>query len=157
MQDSIDLVKNRIDQAMHSYLSEDFTVTEVGVAMKQMKSNAAPGPDGLPAIFYQTYWDLIGPEVTNHVLHILNNKGNPGNINYTFLCLIPKKNDPKLPSDYRPIALCNVILKLITKTIANRIKKILPSIISPQQSAFLPTRLISDNTLLAYEAFHYLK
>jgi hypothetical protein len=50
-----------------------------------------------------------------------------------------------------------VILKIITKTIANRIKTILHEIISPQQSAFLPVRLITDNTLLAFETFHYLK
>jgi hypothetical protein len=49
------------------------------------------------------------------------------------------------------------MLKIITKTIANRIKEILPDIISPQQSAFLPGRLISDNTLIAFETFHYLK
>jgi hypothetical protein len=49
------------------------------------------------------------------------------------------------------------MLKIITKTIANRIKSILPEVISPQQSAFLPGRLISDNTLIAFETFHYLK
>lgn len=157
MQASIDIVKDKIDQNKFEHLNQDFTAAEVSIAMKQMKSNAAPGLDGLPALFYQTYWDIVGSDVTNYVLNILNNKEDPSNINHTHLCLILKKNDPKIPADYRHIALCNVILKLVTKTIANRIKSILPSIISPQQSAFLPTRLITDNTLLAYEAFHYLK
>jgi hypothetical protein len=88
---------------------------------------------------------------------ILNNKGGPGNINYTFICLFPKKNDSKLPYDYRPIALSNVLVKTVTKTIANMIKTILPNIISLQQSVFLPNRLIFNNTLLTYQAFHYLK
>lgn len=126
-------------------------------AIKQMKSLAAPGPDGLPALFYQAYWEIIGSDITDFILNILNHNGDPGNINHTFLCLIPKLKKPNLPSDYRPIALCNVIFKIITKTIANRLKRVLNDIVSPQQSAFLPNRLITDNTILAYEAFHYLK
>jgi cytochrome c-type biogenesis protein CcmE len=48
-------------------------------------------------------------------------------------------------------------LKIITKTIANRLKTILPDVISPNQSAFIQGRLITDNTLIASEIFHYLK
>lgn len=50
-----------------------------------------------------------------------------------------------------------MILKIITKVLANRIKPILPEIITDNQSAFLSGRLISDNILLAFEAFHYIK
>jgi len=78
-------------------------------------------------------------------------------LNHTHLCLIPKIKHPSVPSEYRPIVLCNVLLKIVTKTIANRIKGILNTIVSPQQSAFLPHRLNFDNTILAYETFHYLK
>jgi hypothetical protein len=120
-----------------------------------MKGLAAPGPDGLPARFYHTYWDIIGQDVTREVLHILNNKGNPSDLNKTHICLIPKTNNPLHPSDFRPISLCNVTLKIITKTIANILKPILHDIISPNQSAFIPGRLISDNTLTASEIFHY--
>lgn len=122
-----------------------------------MKSTAAPGPDGMPALFYQSYWEVIGNDIIDYVLKILNHNGDPGNINHTHLCLIRKIKHPSLPSDYRPIALCNVLLKIVTKTIANGLKRILNTIVSPQRSAFLPNRLISDNTILAYEAFHYLK
>jgi hypothetical protein len=89
------------------------------------------------------------------VLHVLNNKGDPTPFNNTYICLIPKKKDPTHPSDYRPISLCNVLLKIITKTIANRIKLMLPDVISPNQSAFVPGRMITDNTLVAYEVFHF--
>jgi hypothetical protein len=142
---------------MKDYLSQDFTAAEVSFATLQLKGNAASGPDGLNASFYQTYWDIIGGEITQTALQILNNGGSPSSYNDTYICLIPKHKKPMTPADFRPIALCNVMLKIITKTIANRIKNILPEIISPQQSAFLPGRLISDNTLLAFETFHHLK
>ncbi|MCH93722.1 hypothetical protein A2U01_0014675, partial [Trifolium medium] len=137
-------------------LNEAYTAVEVLQAIKDMKSLAAPGPDGLPALFYQTYWDVIGPDITNLILDILNNNGDPGPLNSTYICLIPKISQASLPNDYRPISLCNVTLKIITKTIANRFKQVLPDIISPNQSAFIQGRLITDNTLIASEIFDYM-
>jgi hypothetical protein len=142
---------------MHEYLNKDFTAAEVSHAAHQLNSNVVHGPDGLNAKFYQAHWDIIGADIVPTALHILNNGGNPDNFNDTYICLIPKHNNLITPADFRPIALCNVILKIITKTIANRIKEILHDVISPQQSVFLPGRLITDNTLLAFETFHHLK
>jgi hypothetical protein len=95
-------------------------------------------PDGLSAQFFQTYWDIIGVDISNYALNILNNGDNPESLNDTYICFIPKNNHPTVPADFRPIALCNVMLKIITKTISNMIKHILNDIISPHQSAFLP-------------------
>jgi exonuclease III len=75
--ETVQVVNNRIDQDMHAYLSKDYTADEVFNAIKDMKSLAAPGPDGLPARFYHTYWDIVGPDVTKEVLRVLNNDGNP--------------------------------------------------------------------------------
>jgi hypothetical protein len=152
----VSVVNNKITDDMYQILNKNFTREEVGQAVRDMKAMAAPGPDGLPALFYHNYWDIIGEDITNMALDILNNNGDPSSLNFTHICLIPKINIPSTPSDFRPIALCNVSLKIITKTLANRIKLILPTLISPNQSAFIQGRLISDNTLIASDIFNYL-
>jgi hypothetical protein len=156
IEETVAVVKNRINEDMFQILNDQFTKEEVGQAIRDMKALAAPGPDGLPAMFFHNYWDIIGNDITNMALDILNNNGDPTSLNSTHICLIPKIPNPATPSDYRPISLCNVTLKIITKTLANRIKQILPNLISPNQSAFIQGRLITDNTIIAYDIFNYL-
>ena len=72
-------------------------------------------------------------------------------MNHTHIVLIPKKKDPKYMADYRPISLSNVVSRIISKVIANRLKHLLPNVISNSQSAFVPDHLIIDNTTVAYK------
>jgi hypothetical protein len=156
VEETTHLVQNKITSDQYNLLVQDYSVEEVTNAIKEMKSLAAPGLVGLPTKFYHTYWDIVEKDVISAALNILNNNGDPSPFNNTHSCLIPKINNPTHPSDFRPISLCNVTLKLITKTIANRMKSILPNTISSNQSAFVPGRLITDNIIIAHEIFHYM-
>jgi hypothetical protein len=108
-----------------------------------MYPTKAPGPDGFPAHLFQRYWDLCGEEVTRAVLKILNGEDSPEVINKTFIVLIPKVAQPEEIGN-SSLSLCNVIYKIASKVLANRLKVILPDIISEEQYVFVPGRLITD-------------
>ena len=78
-------------------------------------------------------------------------------LNHTFITLIPKKKNPEYASEFRPISICNVLYKIFSKILANKLKKILPKIITEHQSAFTKSRLISDDILVAFESLHSMQ
>jgi len=129
-------VKQRVTADMNDELLKPFVEDEVKQALKQMDANTAPGLDGLSPLFYKQFWGKIGKEISEAVLAILNSGTIPTNLNHTFISLIPKIQIPRKVSDFRPISLCNVLYKLIAKVLANRLKLILPDLISETQSAF---------------------
>jgi hypothetical protein len=96
----------------------------------------------------------VGSEVCEVALYFFKNACMDVDINSTNIALIPKKKDHVSVTEFRLISLCNVVYKIIAKVLANRLKVILTSIISPNQSAFLLGRLITDNILAAYETMH---
>jgi hypothetical protein len=77
--------------------------------------------------------------------------------NHTFITLIPKQIGAHSVNQFRPISLCNISYKIISKILANRLKLLLPKIISPLQFAFVPNRSIQNDSILAHELLHSFK
>ena len=111
----------------------------------------------LLSLFYQHFWGTVNHDVTSSILDWLNSSILPTPLNHTFITLIPKTNSPKHAHQFRPISLCNLIYKIYSKVLANRLKKLLPSIITEHQSAFTKDWLVSNNILVAFETLHSLQ
>jgi hypothetical protein len=151
------LVEAVVTDAMNEALCANYTEKEISDALFQIGPLKAPGPDGFPARFLQRNWGLFKEEVVAAVQLFFETGVMPSEVNDTAIVMIPKKNEPKELKDFRPISLCNVTYKVVSKCIANRLRLILDEIIAPTQSAFIPGRLITDNALMAFECIHSIQ
>uniref|UniRef100_A0A803Q7N5 Reverse transcriptase n=1 Tax=Cannabis sativa TaxID=3483 RepID=A0A803Q7N5_CANSA len=137
----------RISEADNRALREPFTSEEIQASLFQVHPLKAPGNDGLPGMFFHNNWDLIKDDFTAACLDILNQNADCKAINETLICLILKIKQPAKMSDFRPISLCNVVYKVVSKCLANRMKLSMNSAISDNQSAFIGGRIIQDNAM----------
>jgi hypothetical protein len=122
-----------------------------------MHPDKSPGPDGFNVELYLATWEWIADDVYSLVKTFFVSGTLPAHASDTNIALNPKKLVPLVPADYRPISLCNVIYKIITKCIANRPKPHLPNRIRPSQQAFNEGRRISDNIIIAQEITPYFQ
>lgn len=102
---------------------------EIEEALSEMQACKSAGPDGFPTLFYKNFWSMVGDDICGLVLNFLNNGTMPDDLNHTHVVLIPKIKNPTKMTDLRPISLCNVSYKLISKVLANRLKGFLPQIV----------------------------
>lgn len=142
---------------MNEKLVRGFIEEEVEATVFQMGPLKSPGPDSFGACFYQNFWSIVGEEVCKAILNFLNGGEMNQSLDHTYIVLTPKVKEPALATDYRLISLCNILHKIIAKTLATILKMVLDEIISSTQSAFIPGRPILDNILVAYEALHSMK
>lgn len=115
-------LNGRITRDMNRELTKHFIETKVVEALHQLNLTKASGPDGMAPIFFQKYWHVVEKSVTYDVIQALNEGQFPCSLNHAFITLIPKSKRLEGVTEYRPIALCNVIYKLFSKVLANKVK-----------------------------------
>lgn len=131
------------------------SVDEVRVALFQMHHSKALGPDDMSPMFFQRLWSIISNDVIIAIQSLFHFGKVLKQINYTYVSLIPKVKAPKDVTQFRPTSLYNVIFKIASKVMANCLKFILTSTISPAQCAFVLERLISANLLLVSQISNF--
>ncbi|XP_039053962.1 uncharacterized protein LOC120196158 [Hibiscus syriacus] len=138
-------------------LSRPFSNEEIKGALFSMGALKASGLDGIHASLYHRNWETVGGNVCRLVKHVLEGGTMEESLNSTLLVLLPKVDNPETITQFRPISLCLVLYKIITKVIVNRIKPILPELVSKCQTSFIPGRSIIDNIVLAQELVHSMR
>lgn len=141
---------------MNMELIREFSKDEILTTLKQMHSTKDPGLNDMFAIFLKKYWSVMGNNVTNMVLNVLNYKMSIARINKTNITLVLKTKTPTRMIEFHPTSRSSVVYKLIAKLLANHLKAILLQIIIKNQSVFLSERLIMDNVLVSFKIMHYL-
>ncbi|XP_073107305.1 uncharacterized protein [Elaeis guineensis] len=132
-------------------LEQPFTEEEIRQAVFNLLKGKAPGPDGFPAEFFQRFWDLLKPDLLRLSDAFDNHKADISRHNFTLVSLIPKTQNCRRVRDYCPISLMNGMLKIITKMLSSRLSKVISTLITDAQSAFIKNRHIIDSYLSVAE------
>jgi hypothetical protein len=139
----------------NDHLLKPMTVEEVKRVVFLLDPDSAPGPDGFSGVFFQSCWELIAQDVFEAVQEFMVGVPIPRSVSSALMVLLPKKDSPSTFADYRPISLCNFVNKIFTRLLCERLRDILPRLVSPEQSAFVKGRDILDNVLLAQELLQH--
>ena len=138
-------------------LNKPFSAVDVEISMRSMGKFKAPGPDGFQPVFYQDSWEVVGESVTRCGLEFFESGVLTTGMNDAMLVLIPKVLKPERIMQFRPISLCNVLFKIITKAMVLRLKKLMPKLIGPAQANSIPGRLSTENIVVVQEAVHSMR
>ncbi|GAU35047.1 hypothetical protein TSUD_30130 [Trifolium subterraneum] len=149
----LNLIQPRVTVDDNFFLTAPITKVEIQQALFQMHPDKSPGPDGFNPAFYQRFWEQCSDDIFRAASTWLERVYFPTSLNETNICLIPKCDNPTSMKDLRPISLCNVLYKMISKVLANRLKCCLDKCVSQEQLAFVEGRSILDNALIATEAY----
>lgn len=140
-----------LDQVSAEHLIRPITADEIKQAIFSINKDKSPGPDGYTSQFFIKSWDIVGAEVTEAILEFFESGLLLKQLNHSIIALIPKVNCPRKVGDFRPISLCNVLYKAISKILANRLSLVMSLLVDEAQAGFVKGRMMTENILLAQE------
>jgi hypothetical protein len=146
-----DLFGINVNADTFAQLDVPFSDEEIDDIIKDLPNDKSPGPDGFNNECFKNCWSIIGPDVKDMIRAFYEGNINLESINSSYITLIPKIDTPLLPGDFRPISLLNIVLKIITKLLANRLQKIILQLVHKNQYGFLKQRSIQDCLGWAFE------
>lgn len=115
--------------------------------------------DGLPIKLYVHFSDVLVPRLVALCQAIFKATTLPESRYKAIIVLIPKpRKDPHLPESYRPISLLQTDVKILAKILALDLKKVILSLINPDQTGFMPTKNTAFNTrrlFMNFQASHH--
>lgn len=122
------------------WLNRGVTEYEIKVVLFQLGAHKAPDLDGLRACFFQRFWPWVGEAITRGVLNIFESTIVQTHINQSLICLIPKTESPEYTSEFRPICLNNIVIKIVSMVLENRLKPLMNDLVGHSQASFIPGR-----------------
>ena len=145
----------RLTSEQHNACDLPLSESELKQAVFGMRSSSSPGPDGFTAPFYKVFWLEIKNLLLQAIREIERDESMPPEMHASITILIPKKGkDPKKVENLRPISLLNVVYKIVTKTIATRLAKVIPDLIDRDQTGFIKGRFIGENIRLILDILY---
>lgn len=147
----LDHIMPKVSDAMNESLLDPFLDEEKSNALFQTGPLKAPNPDGFLGRFCHRNWGCLNGEIIVAVRKFFETGRMPNGVNDTSIVFIPKVQHPSLFKNFRPISLCNVIYKIVSKCMVDRLQPLLTELILENQSVFIPGKPISDNSIIAFE------
>jgi hypothetical protein len=124
------LIQKRFSTSCIDGMQAAVSREEVRRTVFSMKASKAPGPDGFSAGFFQKAWPIVGRDVTDAVIEFFYSRRLLREANVTIITLVPKRKQPAMMGDFRPISCCNIVYKVITKILANQLRPGLNDIVN---------------------------
>jgi hypothetical protein len=147
---------DRVTPAENDALQAPFKEKEVREDVFSCYPEGAPGPDGLPSLFFQKYWEIVKGDVMRLVKRFLEGTLDLFRLNFAAITLIPKVDDVADMKNFRPINLLNCSFKIFSKLLTIRLERVCQRIIDKEQNAFIRGRYILESGVIAHEVLHSL-